>query len=101
MLTITALIQTLVRGSAKPSLGAIYIDVSFPRPSPRPCLGILVTWLPIDLVLLTKSITLTSFNRVYITDLILAVVELLGRDISRLIVEVREALELVELWDKG
>jgi hypothetical protein len=32
-----------------------------------------------------------------ITDLILAVVELLGRDISRLVVEVREVLELVEL----
>jgi hypothetical protein len=32
-----------------------------------------------------------------ITDLILAVVELLGRDTSRLVVEVREALELVEL----
>jgi hypothetical protein len=32
-----------------------------------------------------------------ITDLILAVVELLGRDISRLVVEVREVLELVKL----
>jgi hypothetical protein len=32
-----------------------------------------------------------------VTDLILAVVELLGRDISRLVVEVREALELVKL----
>jgi hypothetical protein len=32
-----------------------------------------------------------------ITDLISAVVELLGRDISRLVVEVREALEPVEL----
>jgi hypothetical protein len=31
-----------------------------------------------------------------VTDLILAVVELLGRDISRLVVEVREALEPVE-----
>jgi hypothetical protein len=30
-------------------------------------------------------------------DLILAVVELLGRDISRLVVEVREVLELVKL----
>jgi hypothetical protein len=37
----------------------------------------------------------------HITDLILAVVELLERDISRLVVEVREVLELVELWDKG
>jgi hypothetical protein len=36
-----------------------------------------------------------------VTDLILAVVELLERDISRLVVEVREALEPVELWDKG
>jgi hypothetical protein len=35
-----------------------------------------------------------------VTDLILAVVELLGRDISRLVVEAREMLELVELWDK-
>jgi hypothetical protein len=32
-----------------------------------------------------------------VTDLILVVVELLGRDISRLVVEVREVLELVEL----
>jgi hypothetical protein len=32
-----------------------------------------------------------------VTDLILAVVELLGRDISRLVVEVREALEPVKL----
>jgi hypothetical protein len=36
-----------------------------------------------------------------ITDLILVVVELLERDISRLVVEVREVLELVKLWDKG
>jgi hypothetical protein len=32
-----------------------------------------------------------------ITDLITAVVELLERDISRLVVEVREVLELVKL----
>jgi hypothetical protein len=32
-----------------------------------------------------------------VTDLILVVIELLGRDISRLVVEVREALELVKL----
>jgi hypothetical protein len=32
-----------------------------------------------------------------VTDLILAVVELLGRDISRLVVEAWEMLELVEL----
>jgi hypothetical protein len=32
-----------------------------------------------------------------VTDLILAVVELLGRDISRLVVEVREVLEPVKL----
>jgi hypothetical protein len=32
-----------------------------------------------------------------VTDLILAVVELLERDISRLVVEVREVLELVKL----
>jgi hypothetical protein len=32
-----------------------------------------------------------------VTDLILAVVELLERDISRLVVKVREVLELVEL----
>jgi hypothetical protein len=36
-----------------------------------------------------------------ITDLILAVVALLERDISRLVVEVREVLEPVELWDEG
>ena len=51
---VTALLQTLVRGSAEPSLGPIYIDVSFPRPSSSPCLGILVHWLPIDSVLLTE-----------------------------------------------
>jgi hypothetical protein len=34
---------------------------------------------------------------IYVTDLILAVVELLGRDISRLVVEARETLESVEL----
>jgi hypothetical protein len=39
--------------------------------------------------------------RKVITDLILAVVELLERDISRLVVEVREALEPVEPWDEG
>ena len=36
-----------------------------------------------------------------ITDLILAVVELLERDMSRLVIEARETLELVELWDEG
>jgi hypothetical protein len=36
-----------------------------------------------------------------VTDLILAVVRLLERDISRLVVEVREVLELVKLWDEG
>jgi hypothetical protein len=38
---------------------------------------------------------------IIVTDLILAVVELLERDISRLVIEARETLELVELWDKG
>jgi hypothetical protein len=56
-------------------------------------LGPLIIWLPIRLAL-----TLIS---TYVTDLILAVVELLGRDMSRLVVEVREALEPVELWDEG
>ena len=37
----------------------------------------------------------------YVTDLILAAVRLLERDISRLVVEARETLELVEPWDKG
>ena len=32
----------------------MYIDVSFPRPSSSPRLGILVTWLPIDPILLIK-----------------------------------------------
>ena len=40
--TITALLQTLVRGSAELCLGAIYIDVPFPQLSSRPRLGILV-----------------------------------------------------------
>jgi hypothetical protein len=35
--------------------------------------------------------------RVFITDLILAVVALLERDINRLVVEARETLELVKL----
>ena len=34
-------------------------------------------------------------------DRILAVVALLERDINGLIMEARDALELVELWDKG
>ena len=34
----------------------MYIDVSFPRPSSSPRLGILVHWLPIDSVLLTKPL---------------------------------------------
>jgi len=34
----------------------MYIDVSFPRPSSRPRLGILVHWLLIDSVLLTKPL---------------------------------------------
>jgi hypothetical protein len=38
---------------------------------------------------------------ILVTDLILAVVELLGRDMSRLVVEVREILEPVKLWDEG
>jgi hypothetical protein len=36
-----------------------------------------------------------------VTDLISAVVELLGRDMNRLVVEAREALEPVEPWDEG
>ena len=36
-----------------------------------------------------------------VTDLISAAVELLGRDMSRLVVEVREALEPVEPWGEG
>jgi hypothetical protein len=50
---------------------------------------------------------LTIFNKDHdtmeegVTDLILAVVELLGRDMSRLVVEVREVLEPVEPWDEG
>jgi hypothetical protein len=38
---------------------------------------------------------------IIITDLILAVVELLGRDINRLVMEARETLEPVGPWDKG
>jgi hypothetical protein len=34
-------------------------------------------------------------------DLIIAVVTLLERDINRLVVEVREVLEPVKLWDEG
>jgi len=34
-------------------------------------------------------------------DLIIVVVILLERDINRLVVEVWEVLELVELWDEG
>ena len=49
-----ALLQTLVRGSAEPSLGTMYIDVSFPQPSSSPRLGILVTTYQQILVLLTE-----------------------------------------------
>ena len=56
---VTALLQTLVRGSAEPSLGPMYIDVSFPRPSSSPRLGILVHWLPIDSVLLTEPLQIS------------------------------------------
>jgi hypothetical protein len=34
-------------------------------------------------------------------DLIIAVVILLERDINRLVMEAREVLEPVELWDEG
>ena len=36
-----------------------------------------------------------------VTDLILVVVALLERDINGLVVEARNALKLVKLWDKG
>ena len=36
-----------------------------------------------------------------ITDLISAVVQLLERDMDRLVVEAWEALEPAKLWDKG
>jgi hypothetical protein len=36
-----------------------------------------------------------------VTDLISAVVELLGRDMNRLVVEAWETLEPVEPWDEG
>ena len=36
-----------------------------------------------------------------VTDSITVVVELLERDINRLVVEARELLKLVKLWDKG
>ena len=45
-------------------------------------------------------IALTAIYKVSVTDLILAVVELLERDISRLAIEVRETLELVKEYLK-
>jgi hypothetical protein len=36
-----------------------------------------------------------------VTDLIIVVVALLERDMYGLVVEAREVLELVKLWDKG
>jgi hypothetical protein len=45
---------------------------------------------------LRRSYSRSLVTKLVITDLILAVVELLGRDMSRLVVEVREALEPVE-----
>ena len=36
-----------------------------------------------------------------VTDLIIAVVRLLERDISRLVVKARELLKPAEPWDKG
>ena len=47
----------------------MYIDVSFPRPSSSPRLGILVYWLPIDSVLLTEPLQLLYL------DLILYIIE--------------------------
>ena len=40
----------------------MYIDVSFPRPSSSPCLGILVYWLLIDSVLLTEPLHYPYFH---------------------------------------
>jgi len=37
----------------------------------------------------------------FVTDLISAVVRLLRKDINGLVETVREALEPIELWDKG
>ena len=54
MVCITALLQTLVRARLEP--WSMYIDVSFPRPSSSPRPGILVYWLLIDSVLLTKPL---------------------------------------------
>jgi hypothetical protein len=44
-----------------------------------------------------RQVAVTCRRGTSVTDLILAVVELLERDISRLVVEAREALELVKL----
>jgi hypothetical protein len=67
---------------------------------------ILSTDIPFANILSTSRIKILKEEKVNIikdlvTDLILAVVELLGRDISRLVVEVREVLEPVEPWDEG
>ena len=45
--------------------------------------------------------TLTISNLIIVTDLILAVVRLLERDMNRLVVEAGDALEPVKLWDEG
>ena len=53
------------------------------------------------LKLLGLKLEYIYYYLVLITDLILVVVRLLKRDINRLVVEARDMLELVELWDKG
>jgi len=48
-----------------------------------------------------KELLARSILVIIVTDLIIAVVILLERDINRLVVEAREVLEPVKLWDKG
>jgi len=43
----------------------MYIDMSFPRPSSSPRLGILVHWLPIDSVLLTEPLYILLYIQLY------------------------------------
>jgi hypothetical protein len=55
----------------------MYIDVSFPRPSPRPRLGILVHWLLIDSVLLTEPLQRLRNPFIYVIYIIYIIYNIL------------------------
>ena len=54
-----------------------------------------------DVYKVSRRCPVTNTTFLAVTDLILVVVKLLKRDINELVKIVREALEPIELWDKG